>query len=146
MEASANLYEKDFYAWTQEQAGLVKSGAFNKLDITHLYEEIEDMGNRHADEIESRLAVLLMHLLKWEYQPGHKTKSWYTTIVEQRSRINLRLKKMPSLKTKLPDLFIDAYEMAVKDACAETGMIRGVFPDQSKWSLNQVLDEDFFPN
>lgn len=139
-------YEQDFYAWAQEQAKLLKEKAFNKLDIVHLYEEVEDMGNRHVDELESRLEKLLMHLLKWEYQPTKKTKSWYKTIVEQRSRINLRLKKMPSLNHKLPELFNDAYEIAVKDAVAETGLSKSVFPSACKWNIKQVLDEEFFPN
>ena len=60
-----SLYEKDYFAWTKEQAKFIKEKSFDKLDLTHLFEEVEDMGNRHADEIESRLEVLLMHLLKW---------------------------------------------------------------------------------
>ena len=80
MEAALSLYEKDFFAWTQEQARLIKAKAFDKLDISHLFEEVEDMGNRHADEVESRLSVLLMHLLKWKYQPNLQSKSWQLTV------------------------------------------------------------------
>ncbi len=143
---TATLYEKDFYAWTQEQAQLIKAKAFGELDIAHLFEEVEDMGNRHADEVQSRLEKILMHLLKWEFQPTKKSKSWYKTIVEQRSRLQSRLKKMPSLTTKLPELFEDAYAIVVKDASAETGLAKSVFPRQCKWTIEQILDDDFFPN
>ena len=93
MQLTNNLYETDVFAWTQEQAKLIKQKAFNKLDINHLFEEIEDMGNRHVDELESRLELLLIHLLKWKYQPNLQGNSWQYTIKEQRKRIALRLKK-----------------------------------------------------
>lgn len=98
--SSLSLYEKDFYAWTQEQAKLIKNKAFERLDLTHLFDEVEDMGNRHADEIESRLEILLMHLLKWKYQPNLQSRSWQLTIKEQRLAINRRLKKDAFSKIK----------------------------------------------
>lgn len=146
MEAIANLYEEDFFAWTQQQAQLIKNKVFGQLDIAHLFEEVEDMGNRHADELESRLEVLLMHLLKWKYQPDLQSNSWKYTIKEQRKRLALRLKKMPSLKNKLPELFLEAYDLSRGDAVMETGINEDVFPLKCEWDINQVLDEGFFPN
>ena len=145
MEAALSLYEKDFFAWTQEQARLIKAKAFDKLDIGHLFEEVEDMGNRHADEVESRLSVLLMHLLKWKYQPNLQSKSWQLTVKEQRRSILKRLKKMPSLSTKLPELFVEAYEDAVFEAEKETGLDESIFPKICPWTINQALDNDFLP-
>ncbi len=145
MSAVLNLYEKDFYAWAKEQAKLIKQKAFDKLDILNLFEEVEDMGNRHADELESRLEILLMHLLKWKYQPNFQSKSWQYTIKEQRKRLALRLKKMPSLKKKLPELFLEAYDLALDDAVQETGLDYSVFPKTCEWKLEQILKEDFLP-
>lgn len=145
MEASTNLYKQDFFAWTQQQAKLIKDKAFTELDITHLFEEVEDMGNRHADELESRLEVLLMHLLKWKYQPDLQSNSWKYIIKEQRKRVALRLKKMPSLKNKLPEIFIEAYDLSRGDAVMETGINENIFPQHCEWSIEQVLNDDFFP-
>lgn len=146
MEAVTNLYDKDFFAWTQQQAKLIKDKAFNKLDIVHLFEEVEDMGNRHSDELEIRLEVLLMHLLKWKYQPQLQSNSWKYTIKEQRKRVALRLKKMPSLKNKLPELFLEAYDLSRGDAVMETGMNESEFPEHCEWNIEQVLNDEFFPN
>ncbi len=145
MQSASNLYDTDFYAWTQEQAALIKAKAFNKLDLSHLFEEVEDMGNRHADELESRLEILLMHLLKWKYQPILQGNSWKYTIKEQRRRLALRLKKMPSLKNKLPIIFLDAYDLARADAVMETGISEAVFPEKCEWSIEQVFNEDYLP-
>ncbi len=146
MSTTLNLYDKDFYAWTQEQAKLIKDKAFDKLDLMHLFEEVEDMGNRHADEIESRLEVLLMHLLKWKYQPNLQSRSWQLTIKEQRKRISLRLKKMPSLNAKLPELTLEAYDLSIDEAVKETGLIESVFPAECEWTISQILDNDFYPS
>ena len=146
MQDTIDLYDTDFFAWTQEQAKLIKEKTFSKLDITHLFEEVEDMGNRHADELESRLELLLMHLLKWKYQPSYRGASWELTIKEQRNRIKQRLKKMPSLKSKLNELFLDAYDNSIYDAAKETGLNLTAFPISCEWTKEQILDADFFPN
>ena len=146
MEATLNLYDKDFYAWTQEQAQLIKNRNFGGLDFMHLFEEVEDMGNRHADEIENRLTVLLTHLLKWKYQPNLQSKSWQFTIKEQRRGIAKRLKKMPSLNYKLQELFLEAYEDAVFEAEKETGLLKQLFPVLCEWKIEQVLDDGFLPS
>ncbi|HMT03403.1 MAG TPA: DUF29 domain-containing protein [Burkholderiales bacterium] len=145
MQQVKNLYEKDFYAWTKKQAKLIKEKSFDKLDIVNLSEEVEDMGNRHADEIESRLCILLMHLLKWKYQPNLQSKSWEFTIKEQRRSIAKRLKKMPALKSKLPELFLEAYEDAIFEAEKETGLDESTFPKKCEWTIEQVLDDNFLP-
>jgi len=144
--SSLSLYEKDFYAWTQEQAKLIKNKAFERLDLTHLFDEVEDMGNRHADEIESRLEILLMHLLKWKYQPNLQSKSWQLTIKEQRLAINRRLKKMPSLKSKLPEIFEESYAPSLLHAEQETGLDESTFPTKSPWTIEQVLNAEFYPS
>jgi len=133
-------YESDFYAWTQEQAELLRSGRFDELDAQNILEEIESMGRSAENELESRLQVLFMHLLKWEYQPSRRGKSWQLTIEEQRRKIDRRLSKSPSLKHKLADIVEDAYGDAVIAAERETGLERSVFPTVCPWTIEEVLN------
>lgn len=138
-----NGYEQDFYAWTQEQANLLRSGQWQLIDIQNLAEEIEDMGRAEKRELESRLEVLLMHLLKWQFQPSLRSRSWQLTIKEQRLRLQRHLKQNPSLKSVIPDLFADAYRLAVVKAEQETGL--DIFPDVCPYDFDQVISEGFLP-
>lgn len=83
---TSQLYETDFYAWTLEQAKLLKQGKLNQLDILNLIEEIESLGKREKQELRNRLGILIGHLLKWEYQSDKRSNSWKATIREQRDR------------------------------------------------------------
>ncbi len=143
-----NLYEKDFYAWTQEQAKLIKEKAFAKLDIQHLVEEVEDMGKHEKRELENRLTVLLMHLLKWKYQPNYiNKKSWYYTIKEQRKRIGYHLVDNPSLRNDehLCITLLRSYESAIYEAVKETGLDEAIFPVECPWTFKQILNDEFYP-
>jgi len=144
--ASARLYETDFYGWIQQQAGVLKAGSFASLDLDNLIEEIESMGKSHQRALESRLEILLMHLLKWQYQPERRTPSWTHTIREQRRRIAGHLKKNPSLAPRIPEALEEAYDYAAPSACAETGMRAATFPAECPWSFEQIMDEDFWPD
>ncbi|MFN7716096.1 MAG: DUF29 domain-containing protein [Pseudanabaenaceae cyanobacterium] len=141
--AHLNGYEQDFYAWTQEQANLLRSGQWQLIDIQNLAEEIEDMGRAEKRELESRLEVLLMHLLKWQFQPGLRSRGWQLTIKEQRLRLQRHLKQNLSLKSVIPDLFADAYRLAVVKAEQETGL--DIFPDVCPYDFDQVISEGFLP-
>ncbi|WP_263064712.1 DUF29 domain-containing protein [Dickeya dadantii] len=138
-------YDNDFYGWTQEQANLLRSGRLAELDIHNLLEEIEAMGRSERRELESRLQVLFMHLLKWEYQPSHRGKSWQLTIEEQRRKATRVLSENPSLKSRLQDIIADAYGDAVIGAERETGLNRGLFPANCPWSFEQAVNPDFYP-
>lgn len=146
MSAALNLYDQDFYAWTQEQAKLIKEKSFDKLDFTHLFDEVECMGASEVRELESRLEVLLTHLLKWKYQPPRRGTSWELTIKEQRKRIEKRLKKMPSLKSIFDEAFMDAYEVATYEAAKATKLSLKAFPSECEWTIEQALDNDFYPS
>src|SRR5471030_3288613 len=106
-------YDSDFYGWTQEQAELLRSGNINQLDLDNLLEEIEAMGRSERREFESRLEVLLAHLLKWQFQPIRQSRSWTSTINLQRKKVSRCLKESPSLKHRLEASLSDAYEDAV---------------------------------
>ena len=96
-------HDDDFYAWTQEQAQLLRTGKFNQIDFHYIAEEIEDMGRSEKRELESRLELLLMHLLKWQFQPNLRSRSWQLTIKEQRLRLEKLLAENPSFKSFLAD-------------------------------------------
>jgi Domain of unknown function DUF29 len=79
------LYDQDFFAWTNEQAGLLREGRLSEADIDHIAEEIE--GKSEKRELVSRLTGLLLHLLKWQHQPAFRSTGWGLTLEEQRNRL-----------------------------------------------------------
>lgn len=139
-------YETDFYGWTQQQATLLKNGQFNLADLTNIIEEIESMGRSEKRELESRLTVLLQHLLKWQYQPNIRGKSWELTIKGQRSRFLRVLKENPGLKSKLDGCLLNAYQDAVVDAAKETGFDESVFPETCPWRWDEITNSLFYPD
>jgi hypothetical protein len=142
---SLAIYESDFYGWLTEQAHLLKSGHYHELDAENLIEEIESIGKSEKRALESRLIVLLQHLLKWQHQPNFRGKSWELTIKEQRLRIEKIIRDNPSLKRQLEHCFTEAYPFAVLQAAKETGLDENVFSNQCEWCLQQVLDTTFYP-
>jgi len=143
--ATALLYETDFYEWTQNQANTLRAKNFACLDLDNLIEEIEDMGKSRQRALQSRLEVLLAHLLKWRFQPKRKGSSWEFTIKEQRKRIAILLKKNPSLYSVLDESFTEAYEFAVSSAAQATHLEESTFPAQCPWTFEQVMAPDFWP-
>ncbi|MDQ6665694.1 MAG: DUF29 domain-containing protein [Acidobacteriota bacterium] len=133
------LYDRDFYQWTQETAALVRAAEFNRLDTAHLAEEIEDMGNRDKNELESRLAVLVSHLLKWDCQPDKRSRSWAATIRVQRRDVLRQLKTMPSLARFMADHWSEIYRDAVDRALADTQLEESAFPAECPYTIEQVL-------
>ncbi|MCL1465547.1 DUF29 domain-containing protein [Argonema galeatum] len=144
-QTTSNLYDKDFYAWTQEQAKLLQAGGWESLDIVNLVEEIESLGKQVRQELRNRLGVLLGHLLKWQFQPNKRSKSWFFTLREQRRRILQHLDENPSLKPYLPEALQKAYEDGIDLAARETSLTDEDFPAECPYSIEQVLDATFFP-
>lgn len=143
---AAVAYEHDFHDWALQQARLLQQSAFEKLDITNLVEELQAMSGRERRELVSRLRVLMMHLLKWQHQPNYPIRtSWQTTINNQRDDLALLLEDSPSLNTKLPESIAKAYPAAVREAMQESGLPKATFPASCPWSVEQVLDFDFWP-
>lgn len=142
---SANLYETDFYAWANEQAALLRAGKLTAADIEHIAEEIESMGRSEKRELVSRLEVLLLHLLKWQFQPERRGTSWEVSISNSRDQLTDHLDDNPSLKAKLPEAVETAYRRARRDARAETGLSQSTFPATCPWAFEQMMDEGFWP-
>lgn len=141
-----NLYETDFYAWTQHQAQALKQHQWERLDIPNLLEEIEALGRRERQEIRNRLGILLGHLLKWQYQPELRGNSGLATIREQRREILTLLQENPSLKPYLQEALALAYQNGLDLAVRETGLSYAQFPESCPYTWEQSLDAEFFPS
>jgi hypothetical protein len=147
-------YDQDFQQWIEHHLILFKEKRFDELDIEHLIEELKDMGKSNQYELNNRFTVLLAHLLKWQYQYKQLQDQWGTftggswrgTITEQRLQITKLLRKNPSLKRYLADTLAEAYPDALKIALAETGLPQTTFPEVCPYTLEQVLDEIFYPD
>jgi len=139
-------YDIDFYGWTQDQAQALRSGRLVDLDIQNLIEEIEAMGRSEKRALESRLTVLLAHLLKWQYQPSRRGKSWQLTCEGQRINFENVLDDNPSLKAQLDSVLTRAYAKARIEAAKETGLDKDVFPLICPWDLQQIRDNAYYPD
>ena len=138
-------YDEDFYGWTLANASLLKQGKFSEADMENIIEEIESMGRSEKSQLTNRLSILIAHLLKWQFQAELQGRSWKYTIKEQRRRAKKLLKENPSLKRKLEEVFGDAYEFAVDQIGRETPIDLTLMPKECPYSLEECLEEDFYP-
>ena len=145
MPLKNTLYNQDFHAWANIQAELLRAGKLAEADIDNLAEEIETMGRSERSELVNRLDVLLAHLLKWQFQPERRGRSWQSTIKEQRFRIPRHLWRNPSLRAYLDESLVEGYEAAIFSAQQETDLDEDVFPVACPWSIEEVLDRNFMP-
>jgi hypothetical protein len=145
MPRNSVAYDDDFFAWTQEQARLLRGGELADVDAGNLAEEIESMGKSDRREIGNRLVVLLGHLLKWQFQPSARSTSWSGTIVEQRQQIDSVIADSPSLRSAVSETLDHAYHRACRLAAAETDLAETVFPSTCPYTPEQILSEDFLP-
>ncbi|BBD62011.1 hypothetical protein NIES2109_48480 [Nostoc sp. HK-01] len=140
-----NLYETDFYAWSQQQANLLRHQQWHQLDLPNLIEEIESLGIKERQELRNRLSILIGHFLKWEYQPIKRSRSWLATIRIQRRAILKLLEENPSLQSYLEIAIQEAYENARDLASGETNLPISTFPQQCLYVLAEMINESFYP-
>jgi hypothetical protein len=151
----ASLYEQDFQRWLEETTKLLKNHNFNALDLDHLIEELNDLGNFSKLSLESNLTILLAHLLKLTIQanvPDSIKNSWYNSVDEHRQRIKKQLQKTPSLKsywdTALSEAYPDARKLAIKEGQrAKFGIsppLLSDYPNTCPFSQDQILNDDFY--
>lgn len=138
-------YEKDYYAWLGKNADLLRRGQLSAIDAEHIAEELEYMGKRERRELISRLTILLVHLLKWQYQPARRSKSWRNTVLIQRGDVAELVEDSPSLKADIGATIERAYERAVLLAEDETGLEKSQFPATCPYRYEEIIDLDFFP-
>lgn len=139
----STAYDKDFYAWANEQAALIRAGKLDAVDLENVAEEIESMGRSEYRELVSRLKQILAHLLKWQYQPNFRGRSWLLTIEAQRVELLQHLRANPSLKSKVSEALEDAYVLALNLAKKETG--QDLFPGSNPYMAEQIFNPEFFP-
>lgn len=140
-----NLYETDFYAWTQAQVKILTEQKWQQLDLVNLIEEIATLGRQERKELRNCFGVLLGHLLKWQYQPENRSNSLMAAIREQRRRIINLLQESPSLKSYLEEALQIGYEDALDLAVRETNLPYTTFPATSPYTLEESLDAEFLP-
>jgi Domain of unknown function DUF29 len=133
----ATLYQTDYHAWVLEQARKLRQG--EPIEAGNIAEELEDLGRSQRQQLVNRLAVLIAHVLKWEYQPSLRSKSRVGIIREQQKRVQRLLEDMPSLHSCLPESIADAYSIAVTFAGTETGLVEEDFPAECLYSIEDLL-------
>jgi hypothetical protein len=145
MATASSLYDRDFYAWANEQAALLRAGKLTQADIENIAEEIESMGKSEKRELISRLKILLMHLLKWKYQSAGRCVSWQLTIKEQRRELARHMADNPSLQPLLPEAISAAHGDAIIAAARETSLPENIFPAACPWTYEQIIGDGFLP-
>ncbi len=140
-----SLYETDFYQWALHNAGLLKQGKLADIDIENVAEELESMSRSEKKELRNRLAILMMHLLKWQYQPQHRSMSWKLTINTQRADIELVLEDSPSLKHNIEITIEDAFKRAESLFEKETNISKKYLPQTCPYTFEQLSDYEFWP-
>lgn len=142
---TSSLHDQDFNLWVESTIELLQQKRFEQLDIENLISEIESMGKNDRKSVKSNLRILLMHLLKWQYQPDKRTNSWRTTIKEHRNRLEDDFADSPSLKNYFLEVFDECYQKARDLASSETGLSISVFPVECPFPSDLVLESDFLP-
>jgi hypothetical protein len=146
-------YESDFNGWLTQQIYLLKQGRTTEIDVKNLIEELESMAGRDRTELVSHFKILIAHLLKWQFQLSQlsdrwsefKGDSWRETIIEQRSEIYDQLENSPSLKRYLSEAVAKSYPKAVALAVDETRLPVAIFPTVCPYTIEQLLDKQFYP-
>ncbi|MBW4644183.1 MAG: DUF29 domain-containing protein [Goleter apudmare HA4340-LM2] len=143
---SQKLYDTDYWQWIQTTVEKLQSQDYTNVDWENLIEEIADMGRSERRSLKSNLIVILLHLLKWQYQPEKRSGSWESSIIEHRRRVQEALNDSPSLTPYLESVFTECYAQAVKQAKAETGLAVESFPGMSPYEIAQIIDDQFLPH
>lgn len=138
-------YDQDFARWSAEQAALLRQGRLEFLDIENVAEEIESLGRSDKREIASQVGVILLHLLKWEFQPEKRKPGWFLTLQEQRGQIGTLISESPSLKATLPKALVEEFALARLKAANETELPIRTFPVQCPYSVEDVTSRSFLP-
>ncbi|MBF0608329.1 MAG: DUF29 domain-containing protein [Candidatus Magnetobacterium sp. LHC-1] len=143
--AARELYEVDFYQWAFHNADLLRQGRFSEIDLENIIEELEGMARRDRRELFNRLAVLIMHLLKWQYQPKRRSESWSTTIGTQRTEIAFLLADSPSLKYNTEIVIAKVFIEAKLRFEKETGISAKQLPETCTYTFEDLINHDFWP-
>lgn len=142
---SRAAYDDDLVLWIDGQIQLLVEARYSELDVEHLVGELESMKNSETRELKNRLRVLIMHLLKCQFQPEHYKGRWHATLCEQGLQLNDLLTTSPSLRSKVAEFAAHGYQVAVKRAAGETHLPVSAFPTENPYTVEQILDQEFTP-
>ena len=145
MTYTNTLYDADFAQWAEKTAQMLRDGRVSEIDLEHLIEEVEDLSRRERDALYSNLKVIVLHLLKWQFQPHKQTNSWRVSMVEHRQRVKRQVKKSPSLKSYPEEILSECYADARELASIETGLPLDTFPTECPYTLTDILTPEFLP-
>ncbi|HSA82340.1 MAG TPA: DUF29 domain-containing protein [Geminicoccaceae bacterium] len=137
-----SLYDTDFVAWLEEQVAHLRAGRLRALDVENVAEELESLMKAERRQLENRLEVLILHLLKWDHQPDQRSNGWRASVAEQRARIRRLLRDSPSLKPSLDEAAREVYPEAVEQAAIETSLIADAFPSVLPYSVEQIFERE----
>ncbi len=138
-------YLTDYSVWINQTTQLLREQRWHELDLPNLIEEVESLGKSERRAVTSQLTRLLLHLLKWQYQPQRRSDSWLDSITDARTQIELALVDSPSLKNYPAQQLAESYQLARRQAAAQTGLKISVFPEVCPYSLELVLAESWLP-
>ena len=141
----SEIYLTDFNSWINKTTQLLREERWHEIDIVHLIEEIEDLGKSERRGLTSQLTRLLLHLLKWQYQPQRRSDSWIDSITDARTQIELAIEDSPSLKNYSGEKLEDSYQRALRKAAKQTSIKLSAFPNNCPYSLELVLTENWLP-
>jgi hypothetical protein len=135
-----NLYKTDYHEWLEYNLNLLEKKLFDHIDLINIIEELASLGRAEKSALRSNLTLLLMHLLKWDYQKEKRSNSWRYTIIEHRRRILHLFKDSPSLKNFFTEILAETYQDAVADASEETCLPLTHFPSENPYSLEEIFN------
>jgi Domain of unknown function DUF29 len=138
-------YDQDFCLWAEQTAQLLRAEQYAAIDLEHLIDEVEDMSRSEKRALLSNARLVLMHLLKYQYQPEKRSNSWLSSIREHRTRLQDTFRDSPSLQGYFQTMYDECYQNARKQAADETGLPLQTFPIESPFTVDDCLDEDFLP-
>jgi hypothetical protein len=146
LERQETLYDQDLLAWVEQQAAQLRAGQLDRLDVENLIEELEAMAGKLCRELKKCLRILLAHLLKWQFQPRRRSRSWAATIAEERDQILDLLEESPSLREHLDEVARSVYPRAVRLVAIETGLSRQRFPANLPYDPSEILGDQAGPD
>jgi len=140
-----SLYDRDYHAWVQEQVAALERGNFGALDVAHLADEVEDLGRSQKHAMRSNLNVMLLHLIKWVYQPERRKPGWENSIQEHRGRLLDDIAESPSLRRYPAEVLAKEYGYARRKAAVQMRQSVRTIPQSCPFTIEQILDPNFLP-
>ncbi len=142
---TTSLYDRDYALWLEATIENLRLKNFEQVDWENVLDEFEAMSKRDRRSIKNNLVILLLHLLKWEFQPEMRSGSWAGSIIKHRQRLRDLLNDSPSLRNYVAEVISLAYSDAIIRAVNETRLDASVFPIDCPYDILNILNPSFLP-